>query len=372
MSNQNSPKNLSSNSLTMLEAHCNSIGYQSDENGIPLGSVHPNVALTPSPPVISEGISQPSHSFYRFLPSQYEHLPPHPPPSHQTHPAHEVSSMVPSHELTPTPPSLPQYNQWTNEMLHPGYPYENLQSRYRPLMEPSWMTNFMTPFTNYNQDLSTQFSSSNYLFTAEVAKQYEQNPLTPVAPKPAVSASRRYAGTRGNCDCPDCQQIDRIAASNPEMAAEMRKNSTTHSCHVPGCGKVYTKTSHLKAHLRWHTGERPFVCNWQLCGRRFLRSDELQKHLKTHENDTDNECPVCQKKFQRCDYLTRHMSTHSVEEIQKKMEGADTKVKLEESEVEEKRAEEKTAHRLKSLFGSQSRLFAVAVPNIFLDLTSLT
>lgn len=101
------------------------------------------------------------------------------------------------------------------------------------------------------------------------------------------------------CTCPNCVM--------PDRSSDRKKQ---HICHVAGCNKVYGKTSHLRAHLRWHTGERPFVCNWVFCGKRFTRSDELQRHRRTHTGEKRFQCSECSKKFMRSDHLSKHLRTH--------------------------------------------------------------
>ncbi|XP_028931943.1 transcription factor Sp6 [Ornithorhynchus anatinus] len=109
------------------------------------------------------------------------------------------------------------------------------------------------------------------------------------------------------CRCPNCLEAERLG---PACGPEAAKKKHLHNCHIPGCGKAYAKTSHLKAHLRWHSGDRPFVCNWLFCGKRFTRSDELQRHLQTHTGTKKFPCAVCSRVFMRSDHLAKHMKTH--------------------------------------------------------------
>ncbi|XP_005986184.1 transcription factor Sp1 [Latimeria chalumnae] len=155
------------------------------------------------------------------------------------------------------------------------------------------------PFTisnatgEHNSQLNLQGAGGDGMQDASATMDGETNPQ----PQPGRRLRREA------CTCPYCKDSEGRTSGDPGKKKQ-------HICHVPGCGKVYGKTSHLRAHLRWHTGERPFVCTWMFCGKRFTRSDELQRHKRTHTGEKKFVCPECPKRFMRSDHLSKHIKTH--------------------------------------------------------------
>mmetsp|Transcript_12514 Transcript_12514/g.38215 ORF Transcript_12514/g.38215 Transcript_12514/m.38215 type:complete len:137 (-) Transcript_12514:293-703(-) len=70
--------------------------------------------------------------------------------------------------------------------------------------------------------------------------------------------------------------------SEPSEEGGTSSASTLCRCPHENCDRVFQRKWNLKAHMRIHTGDKPYTCDEPGCGKKFKWSSSLQYHKRTH------------------------------------------------------------------------------------------
>ncbi|TPX35531.1 hypothetical protein SmJEL517_g02147 [Synchytrium microbalum] len=171
------------------------------------------------------------------------------------------------------------------------------QQHHQPVTLPSLMTQI--PQKQQQQELNSEPLKPR-LGRPSLAQRFG---LPSDSRKPGVKSS----SSSSNNSVPPTSEVDisgdgeaTTGASTPLSERKCFK------CPVANCDKSFTRQYNLKAHVRAHSGERPFACDH--CHAAFPRSHDLRRHLQSrHEEARRHRCDHCGVTFARSDALRRHL-----------------------------------------------------------------
>ncbi|XP_029960175.1 zinc finger protein 37 homolog isoform X2 [Salarias fasciatus] len=108
-----------------------------------------------------------------------------------------------------------------------------------------------------------------------------------------------------------CQSCGKVFNYKSELIAHMRVHTGERPYSCDTCGKTFNRMSILTVHKRVHTGERPYSCS--TCGNRFMNTSLLKRHMSTHTGVKPFVCNLCGKRFCEMSGLKSHTRTHTGE-----------------------------------------------------------
>jgi len=106
----------------------------------------------------------------------------------------------------------------------------------------------------------------------------ERQPLDFLSPERNRHTSGPDSGKRGR------PRADII--NNLMMEGAQSKNAI--KCHI--CSRDFPREKSLQAHLRTHTGERPYNCDYPGCSKAFTQSGQLKTHQRLHAGEKPFVC----------------------------------------------------------------------------------
>uniref|UniRef100_UPI0035902CBC zinc finger protein 367-like n=1 Tax=Myxine glutinosa TaxID=7769 RepID=UPI0035902CBC len=99
-----------------------------------------------------------------------------------------------------------------------------------------------------------------------------------------------------------------------ELINEGTLSASRIRCSV--CSRVFPREKSLQAHLRTHTGERPYRCDFPNCGKAFAQSGQLKTHKRLHTGEKPFMCSMqgCKSRFA---HANRHCPVHPLARLRR-------------------------------------------------------
>uniref|UniRef100_A0AC34RJZ6 C2H2-type domain-containing protein n=1 Tax=Panagrolaimus sp. JU765 TaxID=591449 RepID=A0AC34RJZ6_9BILA len=155
-----------------------------------------------------------------------------------------------------------------------------------------------TPVYSPSAQVDAGFNIEQIPFVTGSVDIDEQQPVQEVVFESYQESTQIIPFVTGSVDIDEQQPVQEVVFESYQESTQIvepakKRSAVEMNCQI--CGLFLKHPSKIQAHMRTHTGERPFVC--EHCGKSFTQRTPWRCHVRRHLGDTPYQCSKCEKSF---------------------------------------------------------------------------